>query len=172
MPGKRGIPWVVMIAGIGILGAVPSAFSHCEIPCGIYADQMRVVMIAEDITTIEKSMTEINRLSKEGDKNYNQLVRWIVNKDEHAVKIQEVVYQYFMTQRLKITDPKDEAAYKKYLSQLVPLHELLVYAMKCKQTTDLENCEKLRKALEAFQAAYFSAEDLKHIQEHHGEHSK
>lgn len=161
--------WVAMITGIGILGAVPAAFSHCEIPCGIYGDQMRVVMIAEDIATIEKSMAEINRLSKEGDKNYNQLVRWIVTKDEHAVKIQEVVSQYFLTQRVTVTDPKDEAAYKKYLSQLVPLHELLVYAMKCKQTTDPENCEKLRKSLKAFKAAYFSEKDLKHIKEHHEE---
>ena len=43
-----------------------SAFGHCEIPCGIYDDEMRIEMISEHIGTIEKSMNEIMHLQKEG----------------------------------------------------------------------------------------------------------
>ncbi len=64
--------------------------AHCQIPCGIYDDQMRVHMIAEHIKTIEKSMNEIMRLEKEGPKNYNQLVRWIMNKDDHADRLKRL----------------------------------------------------------------------------------
>jgi nickel superoxide dismutase len=31
----------------------------CEIPCGIYDDEMRINMIAEHITTIEKSVKKL-----------------------------------------------------------------------------------------------------------------
>ncbi|MDY6953871.1 MAG: superoxide dismutase [Ni], partial [Thermodesulfobacteriota bacterium] len=41
------------------LFVVSYASAHCEIPCGIYDDQMRIDMIAEHITTIEKSMKQI-----------------------------------------------------------------------------------------------------------------
>lgn len=147
---------------------LPAALlAHCEIPCGIYNDQMRIEMLNEDITTIEKSMNQINELSAAGDKNYNQLVRWINNKETHADKLQHIVTQYFMTQRIKLTDKADAAKYAKYQHELTLLHQMLVYAMKSKQTTDLANVEKLRALVKEFADSYFTAEQKKHMQEHH-----
>ena len=40
-----------------------TAASHCEIPCGIYDDQMRITLLNEHIATIEKSMDKINNPS-------------------------------------------------------------------------------------------------------------
>lgn len=130
------------------------AFAHCEIPCGIYGDQMRLDMIAEHITTVEKSMRQIQALSKEGDKNYNQVVRWVQNKEQHASEIQKIVTQYFMTQRVKPADPKDSHAHEHYVAKLTLLHKMLVSAMKTKQTTDLEHVATLRKLLKEFSEAY------------------
>ena len=132
-----------------------TTFAHCEIPCGIYQDSLRIELIKEHITTLEKSMNMINKLSAEGDKNYNQLVRWVVNKEEHAKKIQDIVSQYFLHQRIKLTDSNDKEKYSKYLSQLAGLHEILVYSMKAKQTTDLSNTEKLNEAVDKFSGLYF-----------------
>ena len=137
------------------------AFSHCEIPCGIYGDETRFTMLEEDITTVEKSMKLIVELSKAGEKNYNQLVRWIDNKEKHANLIQETVSQYFMTQRIKPADETNQAEYKKYMEQLTLLHEMLIYAMKAKQTTDLANVEKLRALVSSFKTSYFGAKDKK-----------
>ncbi|MEE8359335.1 MAG: superoxide dismutase [Ni], partial [Candidatus Omnitrophota bacterium] len=50
---------------------------------------------------------------------------------------------------------------KKYIEQLTLLHEILVYAMKAKQTTDLANVEKLRSLLGQFREAYLDSEDFK-----------
>ena len=133
---------------------VQRAFSHCEIPCGIYEDEMRFDMIKEHIDTIEKAMNMILDLSKAKDKNYNQLMRWIVNKEQHAKEIQFIVYQYFMTQRVTPVDEKDAEKYEKYLKKITLLHQMLVYAMKAKQTTDLGNVEKLRSLLDSFATAY------------------
>ncbi len=137
------------------------SFAHCEIPCGIYGDSMRVELIKEHIITIEKSMKEIKKLSKEGDKNYNQLVRWIVNKEEHAKKIQDIVSQYFMHQRIKIALPGDDN-YEKYITQLTLLHKMQIYAMKSKQTTDLKYIEMMRETIKKFAHSYFN----EHTHEH------
>lgn len=128
-----------------------NAFSHCEIPCGIYDDEMRIEMINEHIGTIEKSMNQIMQLQKEGLQNSNQLVRWIMNKEDHANEIQEIVSQYFMTQRIK-PDAKD------YSKKLRLLHEMLIYTMKCKQTTDLTNVAKMNDLVKEFQGLYFEKE--------------
>ncbi|WP_462316972.1 superoxide dismutase [Ni] [Marinilabilia sp.] len=131
------------------------ADAHCEIPCGIYGDSLRIQQIDEHITTLEKSMNQIIELSEEGDKNYNQLVRWVTNKEEHAVKIQDIVSQYFLHQRIKPVDPSDSEEYEKYVKRLTLLHKLQVYAMKAKQTTDLDYIERLRDTLHEFADAYF-----------------
>jgi nickel superoxide dismutase len=137
------------------------AFPHCELPCGIYGDATRFTMLEEDITTIEKSMTMIVELAKAGEKNYNQLVRWIDNKEKHANLIQETVSQYFMTQRIKPADENNQIEYKKYMKELTLLHEMLIYAMKTKQTTDLANVEKLRSLLSSFKTSYLGSKDRK-----------
>ena len=125
-----------------------NAFSHCEIPCGIYDDEMRIEMINEHIGTVEKSMNQIMEIEKGDHQNSNQLVRWIMNKEDHANEIQEIVSQYFMTQRIK-PDAKD------YDKKLGLLHEMLIYAMKCKQTTDLSHTEKMKDLVKEFQGLYF-----------------
>ena len=45
---------------------------------------MRVKMIAEHIQTIEKSMKQVVELGSQTPVNYNQLVRWVNNKEHHA----------------------------------------------------------------------------------------
>ena len=97
----------------------------------------------------------LGRSASMENKNTNQIVRWVTNKEEHAKKIQEIVSQYFLHQRIKITDPTDKEKFEKYTNQLTALHEIAVYSMKAKQSTDLENIEKLRKSVEKFEGLYF-----------------
>ena len=130
--------------------------SHCEIPCGIYDDEMRINMIAENITTVEKSMKQIIELSGQDKKNMNQIVRWVQNKENHADEISHIVTQYFMTQRLKPVEADHSEAYMGYVEKLTLLHQMLVYSMKAKQTTDLANVEELRSLLTSFKAAYLN----------------
>jgi len=140
---------------MGFLLMSQFVFSHCQVPCGIYDDQARIKMIAEHITTIEKAMSEIMTLSKESTPNYNQIVRWVVNKEKHAEELSDIVTYYFMTQRLKPVLKTDVKEYANYQQQLELLHHMLVYTMKAKQTTDLANIEKLRELLKKFEEAYF-----------------
>ena len=99
-------------------------FAHCQIPCGIYSDAMQIIQIKEDLQTIEKSNIMIKKLSGKSDsKSLNQINRWIFSKEEHAQNIQNIVSQYFLTQRIKQSS-------KNYENQLITLHQLLVSIMK------------------------------------------
>jgi len=148
---------------------VKTGFSHCQIPCGIYGDEGRFVTIDEHITTIEKSMNEINKIAKEGDKNYNQLVRWVNNKEQHADYISEIVTKYFLQQRVKPMASGANKSEAEYHKKLTLLHEMLVASMQAKQTTDLQHVKKLRELNAAFRDVYFSKSDQAHLNDHHKE---
>ncbi|QDV08604.1 Nickel-containing superoxide dismutase [Planctomycetes bacterium Poly30] len=144
------------------------AVVHCQVPCGIYGDHLRVQMITEDAATIEKAMKQIAELSAAEKPNWNQLVRWITTKDEHAQKIQDQVSAYWLAQRIKSpAAPQGSEEYAaqngSYMTQLVMAHRLTTFAMKCKQTTDLANVQGLRDSLKGLEGAYFSKADLEHI---------
>lgn len=129
-------------------------FSHCEIPCGIYDDEARFKSLLENVTTVEKSMNQIIALSKESKPNNNQIVRWVMNKEHHAGDIIHILTQYFLTQRLKPVADKNSQEYKNYAKKLTLVHEMIVFSMKAKQTTDLENVTKLRSHIADFKTAY------------------
>lgn len=140
---------------------IPSLFPHCELTYGIYGDEMRIKLIEEHITTIEKSMNFILSQEKLAEKNYNQLIRWIVNKENHAQYIQDIVSQYYLTQRIKPVSKEKGALYDKYIEQLKIAHEMLISAMKAKQKTDLKIVETLRSLLQDFSKVYFGPEAVK-----------
>ena len=145
---KLLITLLVTVAGLLLL--MDHAVAHCEIPCGIYDDEMRIEMLLENIVTIEKSMKQIIDHEKEKPRNSNQLVRWVTNKEKHADDLQEIVSQYFMTQRLK-------PGIKNYQPMLTSLHEMLIYSMKSKQTTDLDHVKKLKELVVVFEGMYFDS---------------
>ncbi len=141
------------LATVTLLASL-SAYAHCEVPCGIYDDDARFTELAEHITTVEKAMREVITLSAESAVNYIQIVRWVTTKESHANKFQEIVTQYFLTQKVKPVEGDDAKATARYNALLKEAHLLLVYAMKAKQTTDLAYITKLKSSLAAFKRVY------------------
>ena len=167
MRRKRVRTLVGMATGLALVSAmVPAPLeAHCQIPCGIYGDEMRFQMLEEHITTIEKSMNSIVELSADPGKNANQLARWVMNKEKHADEMAEIVTKYFLQQRLKIDDAQ-------WAAKVKPCHEILFYSMKAKQTTDLANVESLKAAVAALKDVYFTKQAALHLQESHSGHSR
>lgn len=147
-----------------------SVWAHCQIPCGIFEDNMRFDMIAEHITTIEKSMQKITELSSAKDKDMNQLVRWIMNKENHAEELSSILTYYFMAQRVKPVENPNEPKFNAYMQQIQLLHWMLVTTMKCKQSTDLNHIASLRSLLERFKNAYLA--EAKHDHKHDHKHDE
>ncbi len=148
--------YVLTLIVICILTLVPtrSLTAHCQVPCGIYGDQTRLTMMNEHITTIEKAINKITALSTKTPLNYNQVVRWVTNKEKHAEELSGIVTYYFLAQRVKPVAKTDTAAYATYMKKLELLHHILVYAMKAKQKADLSYVKKLRETVKAFEAVY------------------
>jgi nickel superoxide dismutase len=128
-------------------------FSHCQVPCGIYGDQLRFSMMEEDISTIEKAVNEINKLSQTPG-NYNQLVRWINAKEDHANSVMKTASDYFIAQRIAIQQDGDNKD-KNYCAKMSLLHKIVVYAMQTKQSVDLNTVEKLKNSVAEFKKIYF-----------------
>jgi nickel superoxide dismutase len=124
----------------------------------------------EHIATIEKSMNQISELTESSKDNMNQLVRWVNNKEQHSNEFTEIVTQYFLSQRIKITDPSKTEELKSYQTKVTLLHQMMVFAMKCKQTTDPKNTEKLSSLVAQFVDVYFSPEQKEHLKEHRKNH--
>ncbi len=140
-------------------------FAHCEIPCGIYNDESRIALLYEHFTTIEKAMTKITELSEGSGADYMMIARWTMAKEEHAKKVQDIVDQYFLTQRVKPVDESDATKFAKYQKMLTALHHITVYAMKAKQTTDKNNVEQLRTSLAQFEDLYFEGKHRHKIEQ-------
>jgi len=145
---------LVTIASVVALSSL--AFAHCQVPCGIYDDQARLDALEEHITTIEKAMKMIVDLSDDADPNYNQIVRWVEAKNDHADDIAHIVTWYFLQQRVKPAGRADAAAYESYVLKLTLLHGMLVQSMKAKQTVEPGHVAELRTLLEEFGKAYMA----------------
>ncbi len=157
-----------MIKHIAIVIIIISSlvYGHCQMPCGIYDDAMRIHQIKEHTRTIIKAFVQINSLSNDKNSalNNNQLVRWINTKEEHATLIQNIIADYFLTQRIK----SKEEGYpdrNKYIEMTTTLQQMLVAAMKCKQTVDPENTARLSYLTEYFSSIYFDEHGLEHLEE-------
>ncbi len=143
-----------LLAAIAAVVAVPTDFvsAHCEVPCGIYADQRRFEEMLEDTATIAKaasSMSDIASRIADGPSivDINQISRWVATKESHATNTQHIIAQYFMTQRIKPSSDN-------YEKKLTAAHAVMVAAMKCKQTADNQSATTLKKAILDFYRAY------------------
>ena len=126
----------------------PLAYSHCQIPCGIYDDYARVKTMLEDAETARKAIDLIAELSKKSDaQSNNQIVRWVINKESHAQNIISTIGDYFLTQRVK---PKQ----KDYVERLKKHHAVIVAAMKVKQNADMSYVDALEASIEALLPYY------------------
>ena len=131
--------------------------AHCQIPCGIYDDALRIVQIKENFRTIEKAMNKIILLSAENTpKSSQQLIRWVNTKEEHATKTQIILSEYFLTQR--ISEKDDE-----YFKQLASIHKLIVNSLKCKQEVNLGFIKNGLVLLDNFNSLYFDTHGLEHL---------
>ena len=150
----------IIIAAFGF----NNVHAHCQVPCGIYDDAVRIIQIREHVTTIEKAMNKIEQLTSDESsaQNFNQLVRWINTKEEHATFIQSTMANYFLAQRIK-PKKKDEAGRQQYVDQTLLLQQIIVAAMKCKQTVDKIEPELVSTLLNQFVELYFDEHGKEHL---------
>ena len=150
----------LIVFAVLFVSSASVAMAHCQVPCGIYGDQRRFEEMLEDEHTVSKAQLEIGKIAsaKVDAQALNQGVRWVTTKEDHASNIQATIASYFMAQRIKTDDPK-------YTEKLKAAHQVIVAAMKAKQSADPATAEGLEKAILDFYRAYEGKEpafDHKH----------
>jgi nickel superoxide dismutase len=145
---KRGV-WLFVCALIGYGLLLPTqGLTHCQVPCGIYDDAARVKGMLEDAATVVKATKLIAALAGKTDaQSQNQMVRWVVNKDQHAQKIIATIIDYFLTQRVK-------PGQADYMERLAKHHAVIIAAMKAKQNADVKYAQALQDSVKALRSYY------------------
>lgn len=132
----------------GAFGLAPAAFSHCQVPCGIYDDHARVQSMLEDAQTAKKSVDQISALAGKSDpQSSNQLNRWISNKEDHAQRIISTISDYFLTQRVKPSQSDYDERLRRH-------HAVIVASMKVKQNADMKHVRDLEMSIQQLQSYY------------------
>jgi nickel superoxide dismutase len=127
-----------------------SLSAHCQVPCGIYGDELKFGELEQHIETIAKSGKMIRELSAKESlsaQDHQQLVRWTTNKETHAQKMIDEVANYFLAQRIQ-----PDADH--YAEKVELLHHIIVFSMKSKQSVEEAPAETLATKLAAFKELY------------------
>jgi len=152
MKNARNV-FLSIVAAALLTAALPGpARAHCQLPCGMYNDHARIVSMLEDAATIERSIVVIAEMSGKTDpQSHNQLIRWTMNKEQHAQNIIAAISDYFLTQRVK-PEQKD------YGARLAKHHAVIIAAMKAKQHADMEHVNALKNSITELLAYYPESE--------------
>ncbi|KAL7453893.1 hypothetical protein ACHAWC_005531, partial [Mediolabrus comicus] len=129
---------------------------HCQVPCGIFDDPAIVAEIKQAAETIRKAMVQSNELhaglaAESSAQSLNQMMRWVMTKEEHAKKIISLVAEYCLCQRVK---KEIFASDKDYVDALKAHHAVMQSAMKCKQSVDTAVADALDHAIADFAKMY------------------
>eukprot|EP00579_Thalassiosira_antarctica_P008244 CAMPEP_0201880530 /NCGR_PEP_ID=MMETSP0902-20130614/11077_1 /ASSEMBLY_ACC=CAM_ASM_000551 /TAXON_ID=420261 /ORGANISM="Thalassiosira antarctica, Strain CCMP982" /LENGTH=284 /DNA_ID=CAMNT_0048408543 /DNA_START=165 /DNA_END=1019 /DNA_ORIENTATION=+ len=129
---------------------------HCQVPCGIFDDPAIVAEIKQAAETIRKSMVQSNDLhsglaAESSATALNQMIRWVMTKEEHCSKIITTVSEYCLCQRVKKDVFKND---KDYTDALKAHHAVMQAAMKCKQSADPAAADALDHAIGDFEKMY------------------
>ena len=85
----------------------------------------------------------------------NQMIRWVMTKEEHCSKIIKLISEYCLCQRVKKDVFKSD---QDYVDALKAHHAVMQAAMKAKQSVDSAAVDALDHAIGDFAKMYLPAE--------------
>jgi nickel superoxide dismutase len=121
--------------------------AHCQMPCGIYHDEMVFDLIDQFVETTVKAISVLQDNKFATVQERNTFVRWVVQKDKEADEVANLIMTYFLQQKIK---PGEEKTIKRVLSA----HQLLVYLVQIKQTVDLKAVNDFYEEWERFKLMF------------------
>lgn len=127
------------------------------VPCGIFDDPAMVAQMKEDAATIRKAMVQSKELHATAGGDLlamNQMLRWVMTKEDHCNKIITRVGEYCLCQRVKPAVFKSD---EDYVQALKSHHAVMQSAMKAKQSMDPATCDDLDHAIEDMAKMYSPA---------------
>lgn len=124
-----------------------SLSAHCQLPCGIYHDDLEFAQLEEAVQTLHKANSVISENTASTPISINQSVRAVNLKDEQAKKVSHIISFYFLEQRIK---PDQENTSCLVLSA----HKIMVLTAKVKSSVDQSIVGQLQAEITSFKTMY------------------
>jgi nickel superoxide dismutase len=120
---------------------------HCQMPCGIYHDDMVYDQIDQFVETVFKGISVLNESKFSSVKDKNEFVRWVVQKEKCCDETANIITVYFLQQKIKPNEPDT-------VKKLVSAHKLLFLLVSIKQNSDLEFVKQFNAEWEKFKLMF------------------
>lgn len=137
---------ITYAAGI-LLIFFSSLIAHCQMPCGIYHDDMVFDQIDQYVETMVKAIAKLKDNKNANAQERNEFVRWVATKDHQSDDVAQLILTYFLQQKIK---PGDADTAKK----LERAHRLLFDAVAIKQNVDFKTVSDFAEEWEAFKLMF------------------
>lgn len=121
--------------------------AHCQMPCGIYHDEMVFDQIDQFVETTVKAISVMEDNPFKTVQDRAAFVRWVVQKDKGADDVAHLITTYFLQQKIK---PGEDDTVKRVLSA----HQLLFYLVQIKQNVDLKVVNDFYEEWERFKLMF------------------
>lgn len=121
--------------------------AHCQMPCGIYHDDMVYDQIDQVVQTVYKAMSMLNELKFDTVQDRATFVRWVMQKEKECDDAAHLITVYFLQQKIKPGDPDS-------VKKLVCAHKLLCCLVAMKQNTDVKFVMQFNEDWEKFKLMF------------------
>lgn len=128
--------------------------AHCQMPCGIYDDQLVYDQVDQYYLTMYKAVSALKNSKFETLHDRNQYIRWVMLKNEESDTTAKILTTYFLQQ--KITPMAGDADTQKLVHSI---HQLLFYLVIIKQNVDLDIVKQFGKEWENFKQMFHPEAD-------------
>lgn len=124
-----------------------SLTAHCQMPCGIYHDDIVFDNIDQYIETMYKGITVMNDSKFATPQEHNEFIRWVCTKEELSNQMAAQILTYFLQQKIK---PGESDTPKK----LERAHALLFLLVQIKQTVSIDILKRFQDEWNSFKTMF------------------
>lgn len=124
-----------------------TAFAHCQMPCGIYHDDMVYDQLDQYVETMFKGVTMLSNSKFASAWDRNEFVRWVMQKEKASDEAAQLFTTYFLQQKIK---PGEDDTVKR----LTSVHKLLFLLVQIKQNTERKLVEEFADEWEKFKLMF------------------
>ncbi len=130
---------------VGIHGS--ALMGHCQMPCGIYHDDMVYDQIDQYVETMVKAVAKIKDSKAANPQERNELIRWVMAKERMSDETAELILTYFLQQKIKPGEPDTS-------KRLESAHRLLFDLVVIKQNADFKPVSEFAEEWEKFKLLF------------------
>lgn len=121
--------------------------AHCQMPCGIYHDDMVYDQIDQFVETAYKGISVMNESKFNTVKEKNEFVRWVIQKEKCCNEATDLITAYFLQQKIKPDEPDT-------MKRLQSAHKMLFLIVAIKQNTELDFVKQFNEEWEKFKLMF------------------